>query len=71
MGVRRVHPFRKHKAISSGIILPDTVAAEANTPTMLNFRWEVENLNVQEDLEVECMLAQCSFYTGICPRCQN
>ena len=44
MGIRAVHPARKHKAICSGIILPDTVAAEANTPTMLNFRWEVENL---------------------------
>lgn len=44
MGIRAVHAARKHKAICSGIILPDTVAAEANTPTMLNFRWEVENL---------------------------
>lgn len=32
---------RKHKTIRPGIILSDTVAAEANTPTTLNFTWEV------------------------------
>lgn len=42
MGVRAVHPARKHKTICPGIILSDRVAAEANTLTVLNFRWEVE-----------------------------
>lgn len=50
MGVRAVHPARKHKTIRPGIVLSDTVAAEANTPTVLNFRWEVEkNFVFKED----------------------
>lgn len=48
MGIRAVHPARKHKAICSGTILPDTAAAQANTLTMLNFRQEVENFTFKK-----------------------
>lgn len=37
MRVKRVQPDRKAKAICSGIIVPDIVTAQVNTPTMLNF----------------------------------